>query len=548
MARNYFGRAARKADSVVGRLTGTRPSAALRNALKVDESSSDQGDRGRIEGSLGLQAASLPRHGAESGARAVELTSTSHTSSRSRPLAVDDLLGMVAELDGVVAYYYETRTDILRIATTAQRATEAVLSCARLAVTEGFEVVPVPLKRGVSAPVTVAGVQKELMTRSATRFQLVDARTLATPFSIQMEVWSLTDEGHLATPRNNNLVSRFWNFVDNDSVDTPADVHEFLPGPPLTEASFDIDWVFTWVNGQDADWQEMYGQYAPEVRTDASDGSRFEHRDDLKFALRSLDEYAPWIRQIHVVSNCKPPEWLDLDNPRINWVWHEELFDSSELPTFSSHAIETTLHKIPGLAEYFVYSNDDFYLARRACPEDFFGGNGTCLTKFESWGMVNGEVVDGDPDYLNAARNSGRLLLKDFGGWPVNLHTHSPQSLRVSILEEMEERYSEEFKRTRSARFRTKDDIAVSGFLFHHYAFATGRGVAVDARTQLVQQNHNFKNVFASLLRQRNRWSGSPKLSFCVNDGNGSMDNVLWNESALKFLCEYFPTKSQFEK
>lgn len=548
MAGNLFRRVARKADSTIGRVTGTRASDVLRTALAGTETSSGPGGHGSFEGVPGLQRTSLPRSGVEVGARAVNLAATEIGAVRDQPMALDHLLNEVSGFEGVVAYYYEAKTDILRIATTAQKATDAVLSCVRMAAKEGFDVVPVPLKRGASAPASVAAIQRELLAHKASRFQFADGMTLATPFSVQLEVWSTTDEGHLTSPRNNNLASRFWHYVDSGSSAGAQDVRDLLPGPALGQARFDIDWVFTWVNGQDPEWQDMYNQYAPQVRTDASDGSRFEHRDDLKFALRSLDEYAPWIRQIHVVSNCKPPTWLDLGNPRINWVWHEELFDAADLPTFSSHAIETTLHKIPGLAEHFVYSNDDFYLARRACPEDFFAANGNCLTKFEGWGIVNGDVVEGDPDYLNAARNSGRLLLEDFGGWPVNLHTHSPQSLRVSILREMEGRYAESFMRTRAARFRTQDDIAVSGFLFHHYAFATGRGVAVDARTQLVQQNHKFNEVFSTLLRQRNRWSGSPKLSFCVNDGNGSMDNPTWNSAALKFLCEYFPIKSQFEK
>jgi hypothetical protein len=462
-------------------------------------------------------------------------------------LSVDELLDRIAGFDGVIAYYYEAKTDIVRIATTAQNCSSALKSCALFAQAEGFDIAPVQLKRGRTAPNCISEIQAEVLKDKASRFQFVDSLTMSTPFSVQLEAWSVTDEGHLGTPRNNNLASRVWHYTGSQERSTPVDLHSYLPGRALTEVPFEIDWVFTWVNGLDPDWQEMYKKYAPEVQTDASDGSRFEHRDDLMFALRSLDEYAPWIRRIHVVSNCKPPTWLNVDSPKINWVWHEDLFDAEDLPTFSSHAIETTLHRIPGLAEHFVYSNDDFYLARRACPEDFFASNGTCLTKFEGWGTVNGEVVEGDPDYLNAARNSGKLLLDDFGGWPVSLHTHSPQSLRVSVLEEMEGRYGEDFRRTRSSRFRSSSDIAVSGFLFHHYAYATGRGVAVDARTQLVQQNHNFKEVFSTLLRNRDRWSGSPKLSFCVNDGRGSMENSGWNAAALQFLCSYFPTKSQFE-
>lgn len=140
------------------------------------------------------------------------------------------------------------------------------------------------------------------------------------------------------------------------------------------------------------------------------------------------------------------------------------------------------------------------------------------------------------------------MLAREFGSWPVQLHTHSPQALRVSVLAEMEKRFPEEFSRTRRGRFRAADDIAVTGFLFHHYAFMTGRGVTVPARTQLIQQNHNFEKLFERLLLERDAWGGSPKLSFCVNDGRGSLENDVWNNAASEFLIRYFPVKSQFEK
>ena len=41
------------------------------------------------------------------------------------------------------------------------------------------------------------------------------------------------------------------------------------------------------------------------------------------------------------------------------------------LPLFNSHAIEAWLHRIPGLAEQFVYFNDDFMLWDSVSPSTF---------------------------------------------------------------------------------------------------------------------------------------------------------------------------------
>ena len=42
------------------------------------------------------------------------------------------------------------------------------------------------------------------------------------------------------------------------------------------------------------------------------------------------------------------------------------------LPVFNSRAIEINLHRIPGLAEQFVYFNDDMFITKPVTKEDFF--------------------------------------------------------------------------------------------------------------------------------------------------------------------------------
>ena len=97
--------------------------------------------------------------------------------------------------------------------------------------------------------------------------------------------------------------------------------------------------------------------------------------NQLKYSIRSLELYAPWIRNIHIVtngqvceisrtasqrfliaplftysSNSKVPDWLDTNHPRIRIVFHNQIFyDVSDLPTFNSCAIEMNLHHILNL-------------------------------------------------------------------------------------------------------------------------------------------------------------------------------------------------------
>ena len=58
---------------------------------------------------------------------------------------------------------------------------------------------------------------------------------------------------------------------------------------------------------------------------------------------------------------------------RITLVSHSQIFrNQSHLPTFNSVAIETHLHRIPGLSRRFIYFNDDFAFQAPVSLEDFW--------------------------------------------------------------------------------------------------------------------------------------------------------------------------------
>lgn len=383
-------------------------------------------------------------------------------------------------------------------------------------------------------------------------FRFVSRRTKEQMY-FEIQLWR--EEKEFYDSPNANMVSRrLWKSTEEEysllKLGKVSHYHEILGDNSELFCGFDVDYVFTWVNSDDEDWKKMYNEFNPVKKTDANSISRFLSRDELMFSLRAIEEYAPWVRKIHVVSNCKPPKWLDVNNVKINWVDHSEIFDEDCLPTFSSHSIEATIHKIKELSNHFIYSNDDFILSRPVSKNDFFEPNGNCKIKFEKWGNVNGIVKKGDPDYLNAARNCQLLLEKEFGVKPSQLHCHAPQAMRVDILSEMEGKYSISFDKTRKNKFRDVSDIAVTGFLFHHYAYLSGRGVKDYTPTMLIQRNHNYIERFEKILNQKNKtiFSNNGRyLSFCVNDGADSHLDEKWNVNLNKFLDDYLSNKSQFE-
>ena len=144
-----------------------------------------------------------------------------------------------------------------------------------------------------------------------------------------------------------------------------------------------VDAVVLWVDGDDpahlAKREAWRHQAAPEngVNRKAVMPTRFTATFELEYNLRLLRRNAPWLGTIFVVTDDQCPEWLTSvcrDELGVRLVDHREVFRGYEnaLPVFNSRSIETLLFNIPGLAEHFIYLNDDFFLIRPARVEDWF--------------------------------------------------------------------------------------------------------------------------------------------------------------------------------
>jgi hypothetical protein len=275
---------------------------------------------------------------------------------------------------------------------------------------------------------------------------------------------------------SNNTANKVLRAIRYDCFTHPSLTYarDILGGQTLElkSESRKIDAVYTWVDHSDPEWADLYTQAirTKKSETDAEALVRFRNNDELKYSLRSLRQNAPWINKIYIVSNCRMPHWMKRDHNEIVWVDHSELLPDWALPTFNSHAIESVLHKITGLSEHFIYLNDDVFLARPVYKEFFFESNGISKSFLEGYGMVSGEVTTGDADYLNASRNSSKLLHSQFDFVATQLHLHTIFALRRSVLMEIEKQWGDGFTMLRKNKFRTKNDINLVSFLYHHYA------------------------------------------------------------------------------
>ena len=122
-----------------------------------------------------------------------------------------------------------------------------------------------------------------------------------------------------------------------------------------------VDVVIAWVDGRDPRHRAKRNRYLADPGGDAkperaaNNERRFSDNDEIRFCLRSIHNYAPWVRTIWLVTDNQVPAAMDRrraerDNIRI--VDHREIFRGYEqlLPTFNSlrHRNHAVAHRGSG--------------------------------------------------------------------------------------------------------------------------------------------------------------------------------------------------------
>jgi hypothetical protein len=313
------------------------------------------------------------------------------------------------------------------------------------------------------------------------------------------------------------------------------------------DVGHDIDVVFSWVDGTDPAFLSSRAGRLDRARLGVGDDAdaRTRQIDELRYALRSVDRNAPWVRRIFIATDTRLPSWLIADHPKITVVRASEHFsDPAALPTFNSHAVESQLHHIDGLAEHFLYCNDDMFFGRPVAASVFFTPAGISRFIESPIRIGGGAVGPGRSGHENAARNNRRLLAGRFGYLITRHLAHSPAPLRRSVLAELEGAFPDEFAATQASRFRSATDISVTNSLYHYYALLTGRAVPHEsARACYIDTtSHDGLRSLAALSIRRDADF------FCLNDGSEpEVDETYRAATVSSFLAGYFPDPAPWE-
>lgn len=293
-------------------------------------------------------------------------------------------------------------------------------------------------------------------------------------------------------------------------------------------ATFPVDVLYTWT-----------GERA------ANEHMRFADHGELKHSLRSVAQFMPWVRHIFIVMNKKKkPSWFaDHYQSRVTVLDHDDIF-VDEIPVVkpvtNSNSIETAISNAPGLAEHFVYFNDDFFVARPLARNHFFTDNGRAVVR------ARHELVD--------TKNSA------FPGLPLTkgFHAHTPLALRKSAYQSFKAAFPtyiawirKENKRTGLGCDRCPEAglpcpcmQAVHG-TFAQYMLDNGFAVHGDSQAEDTSANYFNHENYTDLVSIK-RVEDIRSDTFTIND-SAETNRQAFGEAVAAFLARVFPMPAPFE-
>lgn len=332
----------------------------------------------------------------------------------------------------------------------------------------------------------------------------------------------------------------------------------------------DIDIVVLWVDGNDPAWQAEKAKYQGKTLDDSNSANRFRDWGLMPYWFRGVERFAPWVRTVHFVTCGHAPAFLNLNAPRLHHVRHTDFMPPEALPTFSSHALEMNLHRIPGLAEHFIYFNDDMFLLRPMSETAFFREGLPCTYGGEYPIELVGEigiwqhasvnnlgVINAHFQKKQQVARFGKRYANPAYRWQDNLRTraieklfpnyftgfknlHAPAAYRKSTFEAVWNAEPELLRRTTEHRFRSAEDV--NQWLCLWWQVASGQFAPFNTDNLVsCADERTIDGLCDAIVQQKHDM-------ICINDPESPVDFDDLSARLQAAFAEILPEKSEFEK
>ncbi len=330
-----------------------------------------------------------------------------------------------------------------------------------------------------------------------------------------------------------------------------------------------IDFVIMWVDGNDEKWLKEKEQYEkksdnPDIKMSNSKKC-YRDWDLLRYWFRGVETFAPWVNRIHFVTYGHLPDWLDLNNKKLNIVKHTDFMPKEALPTYNSRALEINLFRIPDLSEKFVYFNDDTFIIKPVSEDDFFKNNKPrdiavlCPIKPERYGtgaiQINDtEIINDHFNGFDLVRNNkrkwfsfkyGKQLLRTIVFYPFHqmigfYEPHLPVSYKKSTFKQLWETEKPILEETTMSRFKNKTNI--NQWLFRYWQIASG-----DFEPRKISFG-KYYDIYNSIDQSIQTIEKQKRQTVCLNDSDKITDIEQYRIRLSNAFERLLPNKSSFEK
>ena len=325
-----------------------------------------------------------------------------------------------------------------------------------------------------------------------------------------------------------------------------------------------IDFVILWVDGNDLKWRKEKEKYDNTTSDDRD--IRYRDWDNLQYWFRGVEKFAPWVNKIHFVTYGHLPKWLNRNNKKLNIVNHKDFMPQGSLPVFNSNALEVNLHRIKGLAEHFVYFNDDVFIINKVKKEDFFRNGIPCDSAIMSPIIQEnkngiGNTLTNNVAIINEFFNKKEQISKKITNW-FNLkygfqniknllllpwhdftgfyEVHNANSYLKKTYEEVWEKNENELTATTFDRFRNpRRDV--NQWVFRDWQIASNNIVPRN-----IKFGHNFKleesfnEAIKAIINQKYK-------IITLNDSDNIEGFEEKKEKVIQAFNKILPEKSSFE-
>eukprot|EP01113_Clastostelium_recurvatum_P037656 TRINITY_DN5529_c0_g1_i7.p1 TRINITY_DN5529_c0_g1~~TRINITY_DN5529_c0_g1_i7.p1 ORF type:complete len:325 (+),score=52.82 TRINITY_DN5529_c0_g1_i7:418-1392(+) len=311
-----------------------------------------------------------------------------------------------------------------------------------------------------------------------------------------------------------------------------------------------IDLIYTWVNGSDPNHiakRMQRSQAFAKKYSSTSAMSRFRDMSIMKYSLRSVLKFAPWIRAMWIVTDDQVPSWLNQSSHKVRVVFHRDIFtDQSALPTFNSNSIEANLHNLPDeVAECFVYLNDDMLFSNYATPSDFWR-EGLGQVMYESGFTAPAAKEKMSNSWHRSITRCNQLLDEKWNEKEVRHYaSHGPYFFMRKSLRSLYHEFKVEWDATSQRPFRNEKDLTLP-FMYQHH---TRRYYASHVDSTGLLTYGKITNDYDLTKKELEKTWGKKTKVVCLNDG---MDDARPDDGKVldlvnDWFTKLFPVKPYHE-